>query len=312
MQKIILVFGATGIQGGSVARQLLKDGEFKVRAATRDPSKESAKALDALGAEVVAVDITVQRDLDKAFDGVYGAFAVTNFWEHLDMNREEEDGKRMADTAAKYGVQHYLWSTVLNPRETTNGKVTGAAANQGKANVDTYIRTIPSLLKATTFISTGAYYTNFLGDIMKPRKEGGAYILKLPVSPETKVYSFNPDELGNWVLGIFKGGEETRNGRTIYAYGGYYTFPEWINLWSQIANVDKAEFVQLNYEDCVQSYGQVIGDILYASMQQFEKAEVSPYKEGEPLSSNNYFYGAGKPQAFEEWARTIDWKKLGY
>ncbi|KAK9242039.1 NmrA-like domain-containing protein, partial [Lipomyces tetrasporus] len=167
---------------GSVARQLLKDGEFKVKAATRDPSKESAKALDALGAEVVAVDNSVQRDLDKAFDGVYGAFAITNFWEHLDMSREEEDGKRMADTATKYGVQHYLRSTVLNPREITNGKVTGAAANQGKANVDIYIRTIPSLLKATTIISTGVYYTNSLSDIMKPRKEGGAYILKLPVS----------------------------------------------------------------------------------------------------------------------------------
>lgn len=42
-KKIIAVIGATGTQGGGVARDLLKDGEFAVRAVTRNPDSASAK-----------------------------------------------------------------------------------------------------------------------------------------------------------------------------------------------------------------------------------------------------------------------------
>lgn len=55
--KTVVVFGATGNQGGSVAKALLKDSrtaqQFKVRAVTRDPSKPTAQALVEQGAEVV-------------------------------------------------------------------------------------------------------------------------------------------------------------------------------------------------------------------------------------------------------------------
>lgn len=58
-KKIIVVFGATGQQGGSVVTTFLNDAklraEWSVRAVTRDVSKESAKKLTALGAEVVQV-----------------------------------------------------------------------------------------------------------------------------------------------------------------------------------------------------------------------------------------------------------------
>lgn len=58
-KKLLVVFGATGTQGGSVVRSVLGDAKMKdswaVRGITRDPSKPSAKALEALGAETMAV-----------------------------------------------------------------------------------------------------------------------------------------------------------------------------------------------------------------------------------------------------------------
>ena len=59
MAKVLTVFGATGVQGGSVIRAVLADPalskSFKIRAITRDPSKGAAKELKEQGVEVVSV-----------------------------------------------------------------------------------------------------------------------------------------------------------------------------------------------------------------------------------------------------------------
>ena len=73
--KVIAVNGATGQQGGAVARKLLADG-WKVRALTRDVNKPAAQALAQAGAELVAGDMDSRSELDAAFDGIYGVFSV--------------------------------------------------------------------------------------------------------------------------------------------------------------------------------------------------------------------------------------------
>ncbi len=89
-KKIIAVIGATGAQGGGVVRaiQADKSGSFAARAITRNPDSEKAQALRAAGAEVVAADTDKPETLGKAFAGAYGAFCVTNFWEHFSPERE--------------------------------------------------------------------------------------------------------------------------------------------------------------------------------------------------------------------------------
>ena len=83
--KIIAIVGATGAQGGGVARAILNDlkSEFKVRALTRNVNTDKAKALANSGAEVVQADLDDIESLKKAFEGAYGAFCITNFWEHF-------------------------------------------------------------------------------------------------------------------------------------------------------------------------------------------------------------------------------------
>lgn len=64
-KRTIVIFGATGKQGGSVVKSVLADSnaasQFHVKAVTRDPTKGSAKSLADLGAEVVAVSFTFNR-----------------------------------------------------------------------------------------------------------------------------------------------------------------------------------------------------------------------------------------------------------
>jgi uncharacterized protein YbjT (DUF2867 family) len=79
MKKIIAVFGATGAQGGGLAHAILNDknSEFAVRIVTRNSQTDKAKALAALGAEVVEADIDDKASILKALEGAYGAFFVT-------------------------------------------------------------------------------------------------------------------------------------------------------------------------------------------------------------------------------------------
>ena len=97
-KKIIAVFGATGAQGGGLARAIAADaqGAFAARAITRKPDSDAAKALTALGIEVVAADADQPDTLAAALEGAYGAFCVTNFWEHFSAEREGAQATAMA------------------------------------------------------------------------------------------------------------------------------------------------------------------------------------------------------------------------
>ena len=99
--KLIAVVGATGAQGGGLVRSILDDpsGGFSVRAITRDANSDKGKALADLGAEVVEADVDDTASLKRAFQGAYGAFCVTFFWEHFSPEKEKEHVKNMADAA---------------------------------------------------------------------------------------------------------------------------------------------------------------------------------------------------------------------
>ena len=110
-EKTILITGATGKQGGATLRHLAKRGGFKLRALTRKPDGDAAKALSALGAEVVAGDLNDAASLERAVAGAWGVFAVQNTWE-AGIEGEEEQGKRLAKVARDKGVQHYVYTSV--------------------------------------------------------------------------------------------------------------------------------------------------------------------------------------------------------
>jgi uncharacterized protein YbjT (DUF2867 family) len=111
-QRIIAVTGATGQQGGAVARHLL-DAGWSVRALTRNAGSAGAQALAARGAQVVRADLNDAASLDAALSGVYGVFSVQNYYEpDVGFDGEIAQGCRLADAASRTGVRHFVQSTM--------------------------------------------------------------------------------------------------------------------------------------------------------------------------------------------------------
>ena len=82
MSRIICVTGATGNQGGSVAKSLLQyPNQYKVRAITRRPDSEAAKQLRHLGADIVKANLNDEKQVSNAVAGCWGVFAVTNSYD---------------------------------------------------------------------------------------------------------------------------------------------------------------------------------------------------------------------------------------
>jgi uncharacterized protein YbjT (DUF2867 family) len=118
-KPIITVFGATGAQGGALVRALLADRErhFAVRAVTRRPYAAAARALAHIGADVVLADLDDGASVLRALEGAYGAFFVTDFWEHLSAEKELRQAHTLAAAAAQAGIHHAIWSTREDTRD---------------------------------------------------------------------------------------------------------------------------------------------------------------------------------------------------
>jgi len=110
--KTIAVAGATGQQGGAVARRMLAEG-WRVRALTRDPSKPQAQELASLGAEVVPGDMEQRAELEAAFQGADAVFSVQNYWlPNVGYEGEVLQGKLVVDAARAAGVRHFVYWSV--------------------------------------------------------------------------------------------------------------------------------------------------------------------------------------------------------
>ena len=99
---LIAVFGATGMQGGSVMRALKAHGGYRLRAITRDASKNVA-----IADEVVAADLTKPETLAAALDAADGVFLVTNFWSGANVD-ELAQGRAAVEAASRAGVKHFV------------------------------------------------------------------------------------------------------------------------------------------------------------------------------------------------------------
>jgi uncharacterized protein YbjT (DUF2867 family) len=105
--RLVAVTGATGRQGGAVARHLLADG-WRVRALTRDPSSPAAARLASAGAEVVRADLDSPETLRPAFAGAHGVFSVQN---PMVSGPEVRQGRAVGDAAVASGVRHVVYGS---------------------------------------------------------------------------------------------------------------------------------------------------------------------------------------------------------
>ncbi|NXC05070.1 NMRL1 protein, partial [Orthonyx spaldingii] len=227
-KKLIVVFGATGAQGGGVARALLDDGTFTVRAVTRSPRKKEAEELRRRGAEVVKADQDDEASLEQALAGAYGAFIVTNFWEHCSKEKEIEQGRRLADLSKRQGLRHVVFSGLENVHQLTGGRLE-VLHFDGKGVVEEYFQKIGV---PTTIIRLPFYFENFLS-IFKPQKapQGDSFVLGLPMG-DIPMDGMAVEDLGPVVLCLLKSPGEYI-GQVIGLSTGKLTEAEYAAILSQ-------------------------------------------------------------------------------
>ncbi len=229
-KKIITVFGATGAQGGGLAHAILSDSnsEFTVRAVTRDPSSDKAKALAAMGAEIAEADLAHPEKVLKAMEGAYGAFCVTFFWAHFSPEQEAAEAKCMADAAKAAGVKHVIWSTLEDtrlhvplhddrmPTLMEKYKVPHFDA-KGESN-----RFFTEAGVPTTFLLTSFYWDNMIYFGLGPKRgEDGVLAITYPMGG-SKLSGIGSGDIGKCAYGIFKEGESLI-GKTIGIAGEHIT-----------------------------------------------------------------------------------------
>jgi uncharacterized protein YbjT (DUF2867 family) len=230
-KKIIAVLGATGAQGGGLVRSILSDksGDFTAHALTRDVNSDKAKALADLGAEVVAVDIDNYESLKNAFNGAYGVFAVTFFWEHFSPAKENAQAESIAKAAKAAGVKHTIWSTLEDTRNwvpLSDNRMPSLGDGKykvphfdGKGESNKYFteQNLP-----VTFLLTSFYWDNFIYFGMGPKKgPEGKLAITIPMG-DKKLPGIAAADIGRSAYGIFKRGNEFI-GKTVGISGGHLT-----------------------------------------------------------------------------------------
>ena len=213
---LITVFGATGAQGGGLARAILADPHerFRLRAVTRRPESPAARALAMAGAEVVRADLDDPSSVRRAMAGAHGAFCVTNFWEHLSPQKEHRQAATMAQAAKVEGVAHVIWSTLEDTREFVNVGSGRLPVLLGQYNVPDYDgkgesnhefvgRDLPVTLLYTSF-----HWDNLIHFGMQPQRgDDGRLAFVLPMG-NAKLPGIAAEDIGPCALGIFGRGDD--------------------------------------------------------------------------------------------------------
>ena len=238
-KKIIAVMGATGAQGSGLVRAIMADrgGPFTARALTRDLNSDKAKALAAVGAEIVHADVDDTASLESAFQGAHGAYCVTFFWEHMKPEKELAQARNQAQAAKEAKVPHVIWSTLEDTRKlvplsdnrmpTLGGtyKVPHFDA-KGEANGIFVELGVP-----TTFLVTSFYWDNFINFGMGPKKgPDGTLAITLPMG-SARLAGMAAEDIGKCAYGVFKKGKDLI-GKTIGIAGEFLTCAQMAALFA--------------------------------------------------------------------------------
>lgn len=231
--KIIAIAGATGAQGGGLARAILSDPgtPFRVRALTRDPGSDKARALAAQGAEIVAADVDDAESLRRAFDGAYGAYCVTFYWAHMSPERERAEAANLARAVQSAGVEHVIWSTLEDTRNWVPLSDDRMPTLMGKYKVPHFDakgemdQLFTDLGIPTTFLLASFYWDNFIHFGSGPKRgPDGTLALTLPIG-NAKMAGIASEDIGAVAHGILKRGPEMI-GQRIGAAGEHLTGEE--------------------------------------------------------------------------------------
>ena len=279
--KIILVTGATGQQGGAVAKALLTKGQ-KVRVMSRTPEK--ASALAQAGAEVVKGNLTNPSDLQAALRGVHGVFAMST-WFEAGMDQEVRQGIMMADAAKQAGIAHYVYTSVGSAHRNT-----GIPHFETKWKVEQHIRQIglpATVLRPVWFMEN---FTTF----SKPSAEG---ILMVPMRADKKLAMVALRDIGEFGAAAFMRPNDFL-GQAIDLAGDELTMPDVASHLSKVTG-RSIQFQGRPLEQAEAAMGHDLATMFRWFNEVGYQINVAALKQifGIPLTT------------FAEWIKTVDWAR---
>lgn len=322
-KKIIVVIGATGNQGSSVAHTFLKLSNWHVRCLSRDSSSSASQALSALGAEVVQADLSNSTSLTKAFSDANAIFLNTDFWgayiatkraaaaqrrpavgdSQIGYETEVLYGKNVAHAAAAVpSLERLIYSALPGMAKVSNGKYAKSHHHESKATVVEYIvEQEPELAKKTSFIYLGAYTTNAL---LAPKLNpvDGRYAFILPLSKDARLPIIDArNSTGPFVRALI---EDEDPGTKLLAYDSYLSMGEVATLWIKASGME-ADYVEVNADIMHKQFG-VPTDLLEGP----EALKEYGYMGGldgyiEPFQLKKRI----QTKSFEDWLKERDWKE---
>ncbi|MBW4697010.1 MAG: NmrA/HSCARG family protein [Aphanocapsa lilacina HA4352-LM1] len=244
---LILVTGATGNQGGAVARRLLADGAFRVRALVREPQAEKARALAAQGAALVQGNLEDRLSVERALDGVDGVFAVLRFFE-TDQAEETAQGVALADAAQAAGVGHFVYSSAASAH-----RHTGVPHIESKWKIECHIRQIGlphTILRPVAFnYSLEAYRDG----VMQGR-------LVDPFSPDTKIFQISEENYANFVV-LALANPQQWLGRALDVASDVSTARQMAELFGRVTG-KQVQYVQISFDEARQAVGDEVTNLM--------------------------------------------------
>lgn len=223
-----------------MVRAILSDpaGEFAVRAITRNRNSEKAQALASQGVEVVEADLDDQGSVVRAFEGAYGAFCVTNYWEHFSPEKEIAQARNMAEAATKARLKHVIWSSLDDTRKLVpldDDRMPTLMGNykvphfDGKGESDKFFLEggVPATVLYTVF-----YWENFIYFGAGPQRgQDGKLALTFPLG-DKKLPSIAVEDIGKCAYSIFKAGDHYK-GRVVGIAGDHVSGSEMAAVLSE-------------------------------------------------------------------------------
>ena len=188
--KTIFVTGATGNQGGAVARNLLAQG-FRVKALTRNPDSQKAKNLKQLNAEVIKGDLNEPSSFAEHLTNIHGVFSVQTYENGIE--KEIKQGIALADLAKQHDVSQFVYSSVIG-----SDAHTGIPHWESKFIIENHIK---ELSLHYTILRPASLYENFLIPQVKSRIVKGKLVT--PANKDTVQQFISSEDIGKISTEIF-------------------------------------------------------------------------------------------------------------
>jgi len=247
-ERLILVTGATGKQGGVVAQHLLKGG-FRIRALTRNPDKPAARALAEQGADVVQGNLDDRASIEQAIKGIYGVFSIQNSFEagsfETGYEGEVRQGVTLANAAKAVGVQHFVYSSAGYAH-----RQTGIPHVESKWQVEKHIREIalPYTILRPAFLMEN-------WEMMRDSILDGTLVQ--PLNPDTPLQQVCVDDVGAFAAMVFDRPDNWLSREVDVLAGDELTMTEVAQTFSRVIG-RQVSYVQLPWDQFHQSAGEEV------------------------------------------------------